>query len=200
MFFLQSLYIKYQKIISYILIPITFICCYATYIILSTTHNSINSKLLFVMLYIDIILLILISFLLIHRIRRLFKFGRKKKIGNMFHKQIITLFSIVTITPSLCVFVFSAMFFNIGIENLFKAPVNKAMDDANQVVAIYNNEMEMSMAGFACDISNRISELINNDMFFDPKTINNIISEENAILKRNIIVMQENVGIIAKSN
>ena len=176
---------------------------YATYFVLTTSENPLNSRILFALLYIDTLLLFFIGFIITIQIKRALKFNYKKEQGNQFHKQVITLFSCVTIIPAACVFIFGVIFFNVGIETLFRAPVKGAIDAANQVASIYiTNNIETSVKRFASGVSNRIKGCISG-VSVNSKNMEKILNEDTDSLNIDAIVVRYNEtnteNVIARS-
>jgi two-component system nitrogen regulation sensor histidine kinase NtrY len=130
------------------------------------------------------------------------KFRNIKQRGNRFHKQIMLLFSCGTIIPAACVFVFSVLFFNIGIDNLFKAPVKDAIDKASHVASIYVNDMKITMENFVGGMGERVARCIDGFLINTDK-IEEILEEETSKLKIDAIVAMssdcQNFTILAKS-
>ncbi|MDR2459054.1 MAG: hypothetical protein LBD43_03105, partial [Holosporales bacterium] len=61
----------------------------------------------------------------------------------------------------ICVFVFAILFFNIGIENLFKTPVRNVIINARDVASIYIDDVKFNMENFTNDLSEEIPSCIN---------------------------------------
>lgn len=112
--------------------------------------------LLLALVFIDFITLYCLIFILL---RKILSFKKKNGSGMKLYKQVIALFSCMTGIPAICVFAFALLFLNTGIETLFKTPVKKAIESAEQVSQIYINHMKWAMEDFVSGLGGRLSEI-----------------------------------------
>ena len=113
----------------------------ATYLVLSGTgpFAGKSSKVL-PWIYLDLAILL---FLTIFIARRLVKLWAKRKqglAGSRLHIHLVVLFGFVSVIPAILVAVFSALFFNVGIQAWFGEPVRKALNEAEGVAQGYVHE------------------------------------------------------------
>jgi two-component system nitrogen regulation sensor histidine kinase NtrY len=87
------------------------------------------------------------------------------------------------------VFVFSILFFNIGIENLFKTPVKNVIINARDVASIYVDEVKFNMENFTNGLAEEIRSCINGPSINGTK-IQGIINSETATTKVDVAVLQ----------
>jgi nitrogen fixation/metabolism regulation signal transduction histidine kinase len=113
----------------------------------------------------------------------------QNKRGNKFYKQIIALFSLVTIAPAACVFIFAVIFFNTGVESLFKTPVKNIIDNASQISSIYVDEKKIAMVNFTSGVGERIKDCIDG-FFLKRDKMETILYEETEKLKIDAMVIQ----------
>lgn len=162
-----------------------------TYFILTSTNENLKSASLFWFLYADILLLFFLIYITVRQIVRILKYKKRQTSnGNRFQRQIITLFSCVTIIPATCVFLFAVLFFNMGIESLFKAPVKAIIENANQVAEIYIKETRSALENYAYVVGMQLSGVMN-DIMANDKEIEKILSDETSGLGIDAIVFQE---------
>lgn len=180
---------KTQRYIKYASILATIVLFSLTYLLMRSTKGDIDSKLIFLLLYFDIVFVLLVCFFVYKKIKNILYLKTSKGEGKHFHRQVIVLFSCITILPSVCVFVFSMLFFNIGIENLFKSPVKNVIDNAEQVAGIYIDDMKLNLENFVNGISGQISKCING-ISIDRKKIKTILEEETESIKVEAVLLQ----------
>ena len=60
--------------------------------------------------------------------------------GSRLHIRLVFLFSVVSITPAIVMAVFSALFFNIGVQSWFSERVRTAIDQSEAVAKAYVEE------------------------------------------------------------
>ncbi|MDR1289477.1 MAG: HAMP domain-containing protein [Holosporales bacterium] len=193
---------KAKRRLPFYITVATVLCFYITYIILTKSKNSLNSSWLLLVLYADIVLISVSSLMVLNQIKRLLRLRSLRQKGNRFHKQIMILFSCGTIIPTSCIFVFAVLFFNVGIDNLFKSPVKNAIDNANHVASIYVNDMKITMENFVNGVGERI-EKCTNGFIIDTEKIEEILEEETSRLKIEASVVMSangyNFTVLAKS-
>ena len=81
------------------------------------------------------------------------------------------------------------LFFNIGIENLFKSPVKNVIDNAEQVASIYIDDMKLNLENFVSGIGGQVNKCING-LSIDPQKIKSILEEETETIKVEAVVLQ----------
>lgn len=108
----------------------------------------------------------------------------------------------MAILPSICVFAFSMLFFNIGIENLFKTPVKNVIDNAEQVANIYVSDLKFNMENFVNWVGSQLEGYVDG-ISLDQNKINEILLEETESSKADAIVIQtldkNTINIIAST-
>lgn len=185
---------KRTNIIAFLGIFFTIVC-----FLLVFCKVIVNPQIIASLLFANIGLMVIACVFFFRRIKRIFKFSKKKYNGTRFHKQVAMLISSVTLLPAICVFVCSILFFNLGIENLFKSPIKNAMDNAEKVSSIYIDDIKFSMENFANGIAEQISSCING-MAIDEYKINEIFKEEITSIKIDAAVVQlvdnKNINVI----
>ena len=188
------LYIKRRFVWIISIAILTFL--YISYLIVykSAIQNSIQ---LFCLIYLDICLFTIICIFLLYKIKHIIKLQKRQKKWKKFHKQIILLFSGVTILPAMLVFVFALVFFNIGIEHLFKSPVKDVMDNSQAMANVYTDDIKMSLKNYAYTLSDNIDKYIDND-----SKLTQFIENETQNSNVDIMVFQltnDNINVLAKS-
>ena len=99
---------------------------------LSPTPNNLY---IFV-LFITILLLLLVT-LVVRQVIQLWTTGQKGAAATRLHKRIVTLFSVVAITPTIIVAIFSVMFFEFGLQSWFSEKVQTVLDSSESVAEAY---------------------------------------------------------------
>ena len=172
---ITKFYIICKRQLLIIIYTAVFIFLCIAYILInkSNTYN-IPFTLLFTLIYCEILLIGTIIFVLFYKIKSIIKRQRTKK--KKFHKQIIMLFSLATIIPTLFVFIFSVVFFNLGLESLFKTPIKDVMNNNNELINICLQDLHLALKSYTNILTPTICNCINNNM--DIKRINEILNNE----------------------
>ncbi len=96
---------------------------------------------------------------------------RKNRAGLRLHRRLVVLLGILAVVPTIFVAVFSAVFFNLGIEAWFSERVNTALSESRSVAEAYLREhqevIRADIQTMATDINREASELNNDPSFFN---------------------------------
>ncbi len=98
-----------------------------------------------VLLNIDLVLLLLLGALIARRAVRLWVERRQGLAGSRLHTRLVLLFSLVAVTPAILVAVFSALFFNFGIQAWFSERVSTALKESLAVTDAYLLEHQQAI-------------------------------------------------------
>jgi two-component system nitrogen regulation sensor histidine kinase NtrY len=111
----------------------------ATYVALtgSMTPGGADPTTILVLLNIDLVLLLGLSALVAWQLVRIWIERRQGSVGSKLHARIVGMFSLVAIAPAIIVAVFSATFFNLGIQSWFNERVRTALERSLAVSEAY---------------------------------------------------------------
>jgi two-component system nitrogen regulation sensor histidine kinase NtrY len=127
-----------------------------------------------VLLLIDLILLLSVGTLILRRLVMLWMARRRGAAGSRLHARLVVAFSILAVAPAIFVAVFSALFFNLGIQAWFSDKVKTALDESVLVAEAYVDEHRKliiaDVRAMATDIS-RQSQLF----LRDPAQFNQLV-------------------------
>lgn len=93
-----------------------------------------------VLLNVDLVLLLLLGAVVARRIVQVWVERRRGAAGSRLHIRLVVMFSLVAVTPAIFVAVFSALFFNFGIESWFSDRVRTALQESEAVAQSYLHE------------------------------------------------------------
>ncbi|MBT3396686.1 MAG: two-component sensor histidine kinase, partial [Alphaproteobacteria bacterium] len=99
------------------------------------------------LLLVDLVLVLLLGVVVSIRLVRLWIQRRRDIAGARLHTRIVGLFSLVAVAPAIIVAVFSALFFNFGIESWFSERVGTALDESVAVADAYLIEHRNQVRG-----------------------------------------------------
>lgn len=133
----------------------------ATYVVLTgATPFSDKTRTVLPLIYLDLTLMLLLAVIIAKRIVELWIERRRGLAGSKLHVQIAVLFAFVTITPGIFVTVFSALFFNVGVQAWFSKPVRSALTEAKVVAEAYLNDHSKAITQDAQEIVLRLNNEI----------------------------------------
>lgn len=137
-----------------------------TYVVLTGTDPFSNkSHHVLPLIYFDLMLMLLLGVIIAKRLVELWGQRRQKLVGSKLHVQIVLLFAVVSITPGIFVAVFSALFFNVGVQSWFSEPVRSALDEARIVAEAYLNVHTKTISHDAQEMVRDLAPNINAYMY-----------------------------------
>lgn len=123
------------------------------------------------LLYVDIVLLLILSGLIVAKLVRVWLERRKGRSGAGFHGRLVLMFSLIAVTPAVLVAVFSAIFLNVGIQGWFNERISDAVNQSAQVAKAYLQEHRQAVRGdifaMANDLNRDAPTLVNSRFQFD---------------------------------
>jgi two-component system nitrogen regulation sensor histidine kinase NtrY len=130
-----------------------------TYVAVSGTAPDIlpDPRTILILLNIDLVLLLLLGAVVARRIVELWTERRRGLAGSRLHVRLVVLFSLVAVTPTITVAVFSVLFFNFGLQGWFSDRVRTAINQSLVVAEAYLREHQQvitnDIVAMADDIS-----------------------------------------------
>jgi two-component system nitrogen regulation sensor histidine kinase NtrY len=110
--------------------------------------------------------------LVAQRLVRLWVERRKGRAGSRLHARLVLLFGLLAVTPAIIVAVFSALFFNFGIQAWFSERVGTALRESLAITDSYLAEKYDSartdMQGLADDVNRAAIQLMGNPRLLGP--------------------------------
>lgn len=118
------------------------------------------------MLVILAALLVTMALVVIRRATKLWRQAKSGLIGTRLQSRIIVMFCGIAILPTIIVAIFSALFFNFGIQSWFDNRVSQALEDSVSVATAYLSEHKSAIrtdaVGLATDIQRQLSGVYTN--------------------------------------
>jgi two-component system nitrogen regulation sensor histidine kinase NtrY len=118
------------------------------------------------------VLLLPLGMLVAQRIVRLWVERRKGRAGSRLHARLVLLFGLLAVTPAIIVAVFSALFFNFGIQAWFSDRVGTALRESLAITDAYLAEKYDSarndLQGLADDVNKAAIQLMGNPRLLGP--------------------------------
>ncbi len=130
---------------------------FATYYALADSQplegNSDNT---IVLLNCDLAVLLSLSFIVAYRVMK-FRLSRASGVAPRIHARLIRWFGMLLVTPAIIITLFSASFFNLGIESWFSKHVRTAIKRSADVAEAYLDEHNKRVASEAIALAESLS-------------------------------------------
>jgi two-component system nitrogen regulation sensor histidine kinase NtrY len=124
------------------------------------------------LIILDLVLLLPLAVLVAQRLVRLWVERRKGRAGSRLHARLVLLFGLLAMTPAIIVAVFSALFFNFGIQAWFSDRVGTALRESLAITDTYLTEKydaaRGDLQGLADDINKNAIQLMANPHLLSP--------------------------------
>ena len=117
---------------------------------------QIDPNVVLILLYIDLVLLLGLAAVVARRIVQVWMERRRGSAGSRLHVRLVALFSVVAVTPTIIVAIFSGVFFNLGLESWFSEKVRTAIGESVAVANAYLDENVHDIQSDALALSQRI--------------------------------------------
>jgi two-component system, NtrC family, nitrogen regulation sensor histidine kinase NtrY len=170
------------------------VCGVATYTALTgTAPFGPSPTIVLVLLNLDLVLLLTLGALVARRIVQVWSERRRGSAGSKLHVRLVVLFSLVAVGPAIVVAVFSALFFDLGVEAWFSTRVRTAVEESLAVAESYLKEHQQVIRGDVLAMANDINRdgpaVINN-----PAAFNDLINTQAALRSLTDAVVFEQSG------
>ena len=162
-----------QSAITYILLTAAVTLSVVTYFAITnnSTHYGPDPSVVMKWLLADLTILLSLALVLT---RRFFKIWFRKKqdtSGAKLQNRIIFMFCLIAAVPTLVISIFSAYFFNFGIQSWFDQKINTVLNKSVQVaesyIAEHHIEMKNTTYSIADDLSNLHHQLSRDQILFN---------------------------------
>ena len=119
-----------------------------------------DPNIIIVLLYIDLILLLLLASVVVRRITQVWRERRRGSAGSRLQVRLVALFSIVAVTPTIIVAVFSTLIFNFGLQAWFSDKVRTAIKESVAVASAYVDEYVRNIQADALTLSQQVQRAL----------------------------------------
>ena len=109
------------------------------------------------LLSIDLFLLLALGVLVARRMVQVWLERRRGAAGSKLHIRLVLLFSLVAVTPTVTVALFSGLVFNFGIQNWFSDRVRTAVTESQAVAESYLHEHRRNITGDIVGMANDLN-------------------------------------------
>lgn len=92
-----------------------------------------------------------------YRLVRILSTRRQGKAGSALHLRLVSVFSLIAVTPTLIVAIFAGLFFYLGVQGWFSERVQKVVDESMVVANSYLSEHQQAIRADALAMANDIN-------------------------------------------
>lgn len=158
-FFLRKSYKK--EVLAYLFFFLSIVSCVGTYCLFYNIELfNENPREVASILYFDLAFIVIFLFLAWNKIT--FIWGNRHKRSSRFTLKLISIFSFISILPSILMCIFTSLFFHNGLESWFNKRNQTALRDSLNVASSYLEDTQKSALGDCISISRAIEGQLNN--------------------------------------
>ena len=106
-----------------------------------------DPRALLLLLNVDLVLFLALGAIVARRLVRIWIARRRGSVGSRLHSRLVLWFSLIALTPTIIVSVFSAWFFSLGVQAWFSDRVHTALEEASIVAESYLREHQKVIRG-----------------------------------------------------
>lgn len=150
--------VRLELVILSILIIVAFFAGFQTYKFLNLDDPTSGKDGLVLVLWLDFAVLFCFGLLLARRVAIIWIHRQRSRAGSTLLIRSIMLFTIVGVTPTILVSVFSVFVFNLSLKTWFDEPVSTAIQESLAIADKYLEEHERSIETDALYIANAINK------------------------------------------
>ena len=122
-------------------------------------------------------MLVLMALIVIRRAGKLWQQAKDGLIGTRLQSRIIVMFCVIAILPTLIVAVFSALFFNFGVQAWFDTRVSSALEDSVSVATAYLDEHKAAIRTDAMGLGQSVQRNLST-AYGSPGAFRNFLTRE----------------------
>ena len=152
-----------------------------------------------ILLNVDLVLLLSLGALVASQLVKLWIERRRGAAGARLHTRMATLFSLVALTPTIVVAVFSALFLHFGMQSWFSEKVLSAISGSQAVAQTYvqeqGNNLRISTLAAAMELNSRAVQLVRQPQLM-PQLLNQTVA---ALSLSEAVMFRRNGDILARN-
>ena len=146
-------------------------------------------------LYADVFILLVICVFVVKLFIELYYERKSQSVGSKLHIHLVLLFSFATIIPTLCVAIFSSLFFNTSLNGWFSEPIKNAVQEAENASKAYvvehNKNVRQDAVSVVMQVRPLVPALVNNTEEFSE-----IITQVSQNLNLDEVIVFSSEGVV----
>jgi len=171
-----------------------------TYFALTSNPFDFKGQAVLPLMLINLVLLLALLAVIARRLVKLWAARRSGLAGSGLHTRLVALFSLVAIAPTILVAIFSALFFQLGVQVWFSDQVRGVLDNSLTVAESYVGEhrkvIRADILAMANDLNRQAPYLIQNS-----KRLEQVVTGQAALRSLSEAVVFDSTGrVLAKAN
>ncbi|MBX9696570.1 MAG: HAMP domain-containing protein, partial [Alphaproteobacteria bacterium] len=156
---------RFSKILTFLAVFFALVAGTATYVFFTNTEFLFsNPRKVILLLNFDLAVLLFLGIIVARQLVKVWVQRRSGQAGAKLHVRLVIIFSTLTAVPAITVALFSAYFFNAGIQSWFNDRVKMALTESSVIAKAYLEEhkkvISANVHGMAGDIGQQMDSLM----------------------------------------
>lgn len=149
---------RWVRSLTVLLAALAVVAGVATYVVLTgTAPISPDPQKVVALIYVDLVILLLISVSVIRKVVGIWSARRRGSAGSQLHVRLVMMFGALSVMPAIVVSIFSLLFFDLGLESWFSQRVRTALSESQAIAEAYLAEHQKNIQADALKIARDIS-------------------------------------------
>ncbi len=171
-----------------------------TYVLLSRGLVAMDSSGAIALIFGNLAIVTILAVLITRRVVRLWVARRTGLAGSRLHVRLVTLLSLVAIIPTIIVAMFSALYFNLGLQNWFSDQVRGAVHNSVRIAEDYMDEHKKSISRDLIEMSSVLNSRADEFRFEPQKFDEEMQNQARSRSFSEAIILSRNGTIYSKYN
>ncbi len=157
-----------------------------TYMVLGPLQEGGNSPRLRLILLADLIYVLVVATLVLHRIARMVVARRARSAGSQLHLRLTGVFALIALIPTVLVAVFAVLTVNIGLEGWFSERVRGVVGTSITAAQTYESEHRRDLTADVRALSRYLTAARGGRVFFSDGDIRQLLIQGQAQIQRGL--------------
>jgi len=154
---------------------------------------AVDPQAVLLLLNLDLILLLGLSALIARRLVILWAAHKKGLAGSHLHARLVALFSLVAVTPTIVIAIFSVLLFDFGLQGWFSERVRTVVSESREVAQAYLEEHKQTITADALATAQDINRQ-GLSLSLNPQLFNKVLSTQAALRSLTEAVVFDSAG------
>lgn len=186
-----------------LLIILAIICSGATYYAITEQTEQLgpNPSFIIKMVLMDLIVLLALSILVVRKVFKTLIYKNNDYAGGRLRNRIIIMFSLVAAIPTIIISLFSAYFFNFGLQSWFNQRVDNILTYSVTLSQAYSSDFSMQLKETTVAVADELSDMYY-DLVHEPHIFNKILNAQASFRSLNEAMVFQNTtrSILAQTS
>ena len=162
------------------------VLAFATYLVMGPLDRGSTDPLLRIVVLADLIYVLVVAVLVLHRVARMFAARRAKSAGSRLHLRLTGIFGALALIPTVLVAIFAVLTVNVLLEGWFSERVQRVVGNSLAAATAYEEEQKTDLLLDARILAARLNLRRQATSFLDEGTLREELTSGQAAVQRGL--------------